>query len=347
MSSPSLSEAEFDAITDAAAHWCMRLHAEDCTDAERRVFAQWFQADPRHADEYRAMCEIWDVSAHVPAVNPLPSPAPVSPAADSPAVAVPRQARKRSWHPAAAAAMIAALALPAAGYVGWHQGLIPDGYESYEARDATRLVTMSDGSRVELNLGTRLTYLNYRDRRSVTLNHGEAFFEVSHDHSHPFVVDAGRGSVRVTGTRFNVWLYHDQVRVTLLDGSVRVRSDRDQPSSDLPLEPGMQARFQPGDSQPDVRRTDRHDTSLAWRTGKVIFDDLPLSEALPMINRYLPEPVLLADKATGQLRLGGSYNTRDMSTLLGILPKVLPVQVSRNQQGNPVLSKRATPAPKG
>lgn len=342
MSHPSLSEAEFDAITDAAAHWCMRLHAEDCTDAERRVFAQWYAADARHGDEYRAMCEIWDISAQVPAVNPPPSPAPAviaGPAADSA-----RPARKRSWRPAAAAAMVAALTLPVAGYVGWYQGLIPDGYESYEAQDATRLVTMSDGSRIELNLGTRLTYLNYRDRRSVTLSRGEAFFEVSHDRNHPFVVDVGRGSVKVTGTRFNVWLYEDQVRVTLLDGSVRVRSDRDQPSSDLPLEPGMQARFQPGDSQPDVHRTDRHDTSLAWRTGKVIFDDLPLSEALPMINRYLPEPVLLADKATGQLRLGGSYNTRDMSSLLGILPKVLPVQVSRNQQGNPVLSKRA-PAP--
>ena len=345
MSRPSLSEAEFDAITDAAAHWCMRLHADDCTDAERRIFAQWYAADAQHANEYRAMCEIWNISARLPALNPAPASG--SGGAAEPAPVVERPARTRSWHPAAAAAMVAALALPLAGYAGWHQGLIPDGYESYEAQDATRLVTMSDGSRVELNLGTRLSYLSYRDRRSVTLNRGEAFFEVSHDRSHPFVVDAGRGSIKVTGTRFNVWLYDDQVRVTLLDGSVRVRSDRDEPASDLPLEPGMQARFQPGDPQPRVQPTLRNDTSLAWRTGKLVFDDLPLSEALPMINRYLPEPVLLADKATGQLRLGGSYNTRDMSKLIGILPQVLPVQVSRNQQGNPVLSKRPSTPAKG
>lgn len=341
MSDPQLSEADYDAVTDAAAHWCMRLHAEDCTDAERRIFAQWHAADPRHASEYQAMCEIWDLSADVPAIHSAPAPEPVP--FTAPAV----RRRQSNWHPMAAAATIMALALPAAGYVGWNQGLIPDAYETYDAQDATRLVTMSDGSRVELNLGTRLTYLNYKDRRSVTLDKGEAFFEVSHDSTHPFVVDAGKGSVKVTGTRFNVWLYDEQVRVTLVDGSVQVRSDRSQPSSDTHLEPGMQASYRPGDIQPQVNTTSRQDTSLAWRSGKLIFNDLPLSEALPLINRYLPEPILLGDKATGALRLGGSYNTRDMSTLLSTLPRVLPIRVTQNQQGNPVLIKRAVNSPQG
>ena len=34
-----------DAITDAAAHWCMRLHAEDCTVAEREAFSRWLAAN--------------------------------------------------------------------------------------------------------------------------------------------------------------------------------------------------------------------------------------------------------------------------------------------------------------
>ncbi|RRV05238.1 FecR family protein [Pseudomonas sp. v388] len=341
MSEPLLSEADYDAVTDAAAHWCMRLHAEDCTDAERRIFAQWHAADPRHASEYQAMCEIWELSADVPAVNPAPTP--LSLAVPAPAM----RHRTRNWHPLAAAAAIVALALPVAGYIGWNQGLIPNAYETYDAQDAPRLVTMSDGSRVELNLGTRLTYLNFKDRRSVTLAKGEAFFEVSHDSAHPFIVAAGQGSVRVTGTRFNVWLYDEQVRVTLVDGSVQVRSDRTEPASDTRLAPGMQASYRPGDSQPRVNTTSVRDTSLAWRSGKLIFNDLPLSEALPLINRYLPEPILLGDKATGDLRLGGSYNTRDMSTLLATLPRVLPVRVTQNQQGNPVLTKRTGSNPRG
>ncbi|MCF9010490.1 FecR/PupR family sigma factor regulator, partial [Pseudomonas carnis] len=41
MSEKPLSETEYDAITDAAAHWCMRLHAADCTADERQAFTQW------------------------------------------------------------------------------------------------------------------------------------------------------------------------------------------------------------------------------------------------------------------------------------------------------------------
>jgi len=66
MTQESLSEAEYDAITDAAAHWCMRLHAVDCSAEERLAFEQWRDAHPLHAFEYEAMLEIWDVAEHLP-----------------------------------------------------------------------------------------------------------------------------------------------------------------------------------------------------------------------------------------------------------------------------------------
>ncbi|MEX5491464.1 FecR domain-containing protein, partial [Pseudomonas fulva] len=84
-----------------------------------------------------------------------------------------------------------------------------------------------------------------------TLKKGEAFFKVSHDATHPFIVHAGEGQVRVTGTQFNVWKYEDQVRVTLLEGSVQIASDRVHGS--VPLTPGMQASYQQGDATPRVQ----------------------------------------------------------------------------------------------
>ncbi|MFH7617873.1 FecR/PupR family sigma factor regulator, partial [Pseudomonas syringae group genomosp. 7] len=41
-------------MTDAAAHCCMRLHAEDCTAAERKAYEQWLNTHPLHAVEYDA-----------------------------------------------------------------------------------------------------------------------------------------------------------------------------------------------------------------------------------------------------------------------------------------------------
>ncbi|AVB14488.1 MULTISPECIES: FecR family protein [Pseudomonas syringae group] len=342
MSDPLFSKAEHDAITDAAAHWCMRLHAEDCTAAERKAFEQWLKAHPLHAVEYEAMREVWDITGQIEPLNPAPALPIQATQSNQPVLR-----RKRRVAPLAAAAAVIALAVPVTGYVGWNQGWLPDTYESYNADTATRLVVLADGSRAELNLGTELTYANYKDRGSVTLKKGEAFFEVSHDNTHPFVVDAGKGSIKVTGTRFNVWMYQDQVRVTLVEGSVQVSSDRAHPSSSHHLDPGMQASYKAGDDAPLISQTDTKDSSLAWRNGKLIFNDLPLSQALPLINRYLQTPILLADTATGAMRLGGSFNTRDLSSLLASLPKVLPVYVTQNQNGNPVLNRRIPDAPKG
>jgi transmembrane sensor len=344
MTDPILSETEYDAVTDAAAHWCMRMHASDCTAEERRAFEQWLDAHPLHTVEYQAMLEIWEISEQVVPVNP--SPANHENVAKFRTHAAP-EAPGRNWRSYAVAAAVIALALPVAGYIGWNQGWLPNAYDSYEADGSTRLVTMADGSRVELNLGTRLTFANYKDRRSVVLDKGEAFFEVSHDVQHPFVVKAGQGSVKVTGTKFNVWMYQDQVRVMLLEGSVQVVSDTSQPGSGYRLEPGMQASYKKGDFQPQISETYANDNSLAWRNGKLVINNLPLAQALPLINRYLPQPILLADNATGAIRIGGSYNTQDMASLVASLPKVLPVTMTRNNEGNQVINRRPSVAPKG
>lgn len=324
MTEHTLSEAEYDAITDAAAHWCMRLHAVDCTDAERQAFKQWHDADPLHAFEYEAMREIWDVADHLPRVESTP--------------ATPASRSRSSWSRLAVAAAVLVVGLPLAAYTGWNLDWIANSYERFEAGTSVRHITLGDGSQVELNLGSELTFANYKNERRVTLEKGEAFFDVSHDKQHPFVVRAAQGQVRVTGTRFNVWMYQDQVRITLVEGSVRVTSNQALTRNGLQLSPGMQASYKAGDHQPQVRETAPNDSSLAWRNGKLVLDDLALSDALPLINRYLERPVMLADNSTGGLRVGGVYNISEVQNLVASLPKVLPVYLTQNKDGNPVLN---------
>jgi transmembrane sensor len=325
MTQDTLSEAEYDAITDAAAHWCMRLHAADCTDEERRAFEQWRAAHPLHAFEYEAMLEIWDVAEHLPRPEPAP-------------VVLPGSQRSRPWRQYAVAAGVCALALPLAAYTGWNLGWLPNSYQHFAATAAVRQVTLSDGSQLELNLNTDLTFSNYKNERRVTLKKGEAFFTVSHDLTHPFIVRAGEGQIRVTGTRFNVWLYEDQVRVNLIEGSVLVTSDATLPGDGLRLGPSMQARYRHGDYMPQISQTYANDTALAWRSGKLVLDNLALNEALPLINRYLNNPLMLADTSTGSIRVGGVYNIKELHNLVNSLPKVLPVYLTRNKEGNPVIN---------
>jgi len=79
---------------------------------------------------------------------------------------------------------------------------------------------------------------------------------------------------------------------------------------------------------------------LAWRENKLVLNDLPLSEALPLINRYLNEPIFLTDNALGKLRIGGIFNTDNMQALVKSLPQVLPVQLTRKTDGKMVIERR-------
>ncbi|WP_025109972.1 FecR family protein [Pseudomonas sp. H1h] len=332
MTQESLSEAEYDAITDAAAHWCMRLHAVDCSAEERLAFEQWRDAHPLHAFEYEAMLEIWGVAEHLPRPQPT--------------LSVPLNKPALAWRRYAIAASICALALPLAAYSGWNLGWLPNSYQHFAATDNVRQVTLNDGSQVELNLNSELTFSNYKDERRVTLKKGEAFFEVSHDLTHPFVVRAAEGKIRVTGTRFNVWLYEDQVRVNLIEGSVLVTSNAALPGDGLRLGPAMQAQYRHGDYMPQISQTYPNDNALAWRSGKLVLDNLALNEALPLINRYLSKPLKLADASTGAIRVGGVYNIKELGGLVNTLPKVLPVYLTRNTEGDPVINSMPRQPPK-
>lgn len=120
---------------------------------------RWLNADPLHAFEYQAMQDIWEVSEH------LPKPEPVTPQV----IARPQRSRQPTWRKLAIAAAITLLAVPVAAYSGWELAGCPMPTSGVQAHAHLQTVTLPDGSEVELNLGTELTYANYKDQRRVTL----------------------------------------------------------------------------------------------------------------------------------------------------------------------------------
>lgn len=93
--------------------------------------------------------------------------------------------------------------------------------------------TLPDGSRVWLNAGSTLSYpLSFMNDsiRRVTLS-GEAYFEVTHDEQHPFLIHTEQMEIRDIGTAFNVKAYpgDELTEATLIEGSIEVKlpkSDR-------------------------------------------------------------------------------------------------------------------------
>ena len=104
-------------------------------------------------------------------------------------------------------------------------------HEIYVPMGSRSNITLPDGSNVWLNAGSKLVYNSDfgRRERSVSLT-GEAFFDVSHDHSSVFTVKTRDINIRVLGTRFNVKSYPEEAvtETTLVEGEIEVIVSDDQ-----------------------------------------------------------------------------------------------------------------------
>ncbi|WP_256720956.1 FecR family protein [Pseudomonas putida] len=302
--------------SEMAADWCVRLHFEECSAADRAAFLRWYHADPVHAIEYANMCRVWQVSEQLPA---------------------PATRRRRLPSLARAAALL--LAVGAAWSAGWSWGVLPGSVRYYAAEELRRQVQLPDRSVVELNRRTGLLYLGYRDQRQIRLRDGEAFFDVQRDTDKPFVINTENARVRVTGTHFNVWTTPPQSTVTVAEGTVLVSRGEDGEGANqgAELTAGLQADVRPGRA-PQLRRVDPA-RATAWRHDKLILDDVSLREAIVQLNRYLEVPLQLDGSAIAELRLGGIYDIAELGQLVAALPRILPVKLRRGD-GVLILSAR-------
>ena len=138
-----------------------------------------------------------------------------------------------------------------------------------------RLV-LSDGSVVYMNSESRLKYpVKFIEDKRVVKLEGEAYFDVTHDEQHPFIVHTEQLNVKVLGTGFNVMAYKGDARteVTLVHGKVDVKSKN---ISEI-LTPSRQFVMNNDTREYEVRSVNVN-TYVDWKNGILNFDAMPLEE---------------------------------------------------------------------
>lgn len=146
-------------------------------------------------------------------------------------------------------------------------------------------VVLPDGTKVCMNALSELTYPSAfaGKQRKVQLT-GEAFFEVSHDADHPFVVETYACDVEVLGTKFDVEARPatSEFVASLVEGSVKV-SDRNDPQSRVLLNPSEQVHYV--NRRLVVGRIPEHEGFL-WRDGVIAFRDASFMELIRLFEKY-------------------------------------------------------------
>ncbi len=332
-----------------------RLYSGNMSASDAEQIEDWLDADEANRDEYERCLNAWDAMenlSHRPEMRKI----------------VRRQQSRSSWTGISRkAGVVLAASILVAVFAGFFTdaplldriGYFPE--TIHETRiGERRSITLSDGSEVTLNTNSRVRVRFRSDRRDVTLEYGEAFFDIRKDVNRPLYLQAGSRQVKVLGTKFNVHWSGPDVTIAVVEGLVAVRpssqtingeadtSDLGAQSdaeivakSEVLLESGSIAVFSEELGSIDKNYAARLDDLQSWRFGFIRFDKDPLYEVIGELNRYSTTKISIDDKRIMDMPISGIFSLDDVDKILTGLEAVNPIEITRHFDGTTIVGTQA------
>lgn len=307
----------------SAAEWWTRLRDPHRDDDAATRWLEWTTADASRIDTFERVDELanqlgaLDARARVTMLREF-----------APAVSW-----RRRWLPALAAACI--VSAIATAFVM----LRPFAIDRVQVETIVtpiavdRDFSLADGSRVALGGASELRTRFARDLRQVELAKGEAFFQVAHDTTRPFIVAAGAVSIRAVGTAFNVRRTGERVTIAVTEGRVRISGSDDDSMARasgpdaLEAVAGQQVSYDPHASGLAVVGISPAQAT-GWRDHRLEFVNEPLNVVVANINRYSVKPLRIVDPQVETLTFTGTVRPDAVDGWLRALGRILPVRVA-------------------
>jgi transmembrane sensor len=296
-------------IEETAAAWLARRDGDSWTASDQETLAAWIAEDMAHRVAFLRLEAVWSQADRMAALQGTPA----------------GSAGWRWMPPMRIAASIAAAVVLGAGALGL--GLATRGHAYTTDVGGHATVPLSDGTRVELNTDTKLRAQVSDDGRAVWLDRGEAYFEVAHDASRPFVVHAGARRITVLGTKFLVRRVGEGVEVSVLEGKVRVDPVRDEHARAAVLTRGERVVATGAATLVATPSLEKVESELSWREGMVVFDRSTLADAVAEFNRYNRKKLVIEGDAAAKVRIGGSFEADNIDAFARLLEQAFALSV--------------------
>jgi transmembrane sensor len=282
----------------------------------------WRRASPHNEAHYQTMARLWRTSARTDPLESRVSAAPSlhelrsrrlrrsrRPFAGRVSTALRRTAWPRWIAAGAAAATLLFAALRMAHRPNDAGGVLRASEFSTEHAEMVT-ASLDDGSVVRLAPESRLRVAPVADRREVWLD-GEAFFAVAKDSSRPFAVRTRAGSVEVLGTRFDLRVEGDELRLVVTEGKVALTSGTHRRF----VVAGQVAHARDG-GPPVVESAVKVDSLLSWTGEFIVFQNTPLHQVARELERRYDVRVLLPDSTIASRTVTAWFTNQDFRQVL-------------------------------
>ncbi|OFX55385.1 MAG: hypothetical protein A2066_10565 [Bacteroidetes bacterium GWB2_41_8] len=195
-------------------------------------------------------------------------------------------------------------------------------------------VILPDGSTVFINSNSQLKFASSFNsgKRKVMLS-GEAYFNVAHDKSHPFIVETSSLQIEVLGTKFNISSYpNDQLSTTFLEsGSVKISSAA---SGNVILNPNEAFVFNKFSQKSEkIMMNDKR--LMDWTKGVMTINGETIGELAKKIERRFNVTITFMDDAVKEHVYTGSIKDEDLNTVLEAIKFASSIEYER--KGNQIV----------
>jgi ferric-dicitrate binding protein FerR (iron transport regulator) len=169
-----------------------------------------------------------------------------------------------------------------------------------------RHLTLPDGSSVVLHAGSRLAYPpTFEGKyREVTL-HGEAYFDIAHNASSPFIIHTGKVKTTVLGTAFNIKADAKHVVVSVTRGKVKVEDD----SKILAvLSPDQQVQYDVPESKAAQQTVNANALVTDWTRQDMVFNGITFGEIATLLSKRYGVPVVFKNDLLKNCKIRASFS---------------------------------------
>lgn len=198
-----------------------------------------------------------------------------------------------------------------------------------------QMVVLPDSSRIWLNASSTLSYnKSFNKNRDLQLD-GEAFFQVTHDPSRPFAVDAGGVKTVVLGTSFNIKAYRSDknTKISVITGKVKVASESSQLAV---LNPAQELKFDKTNGASNVSISDTSNV-IAWQKGELRFSGQPLSEIAATLERWYGVRITFSNPGMANCRYYMSFdNNIPLHKLLGAMSAIAGMKYQADEKSKSI-----------
>lgn len=198
-------------------------------------------------------------------------------------------------------------------------------------------ITLIDNTQVTLNAGTNIKYpKNFTsDKREIYLE-GEAYFEVQHDSSRPFIIHTNDLSTTVLGTKFNISAFSNekQITVSLVEGSVKVEKDNNGIEGNAYLlKPRQQLSFNKEKETGEIELFDLQE-AIGWKDNILKFTNEPILRVFEKLQRKFGIKFEIASKSYEKKTITANFNNATLWTITEVLKKITGLQYKSIKENN-------------